>query len=306
MKRQVFTDMLLVRIAEGYPLADRRYITRVLLSLLLVAGDIGLFNLQAQQPAIPIILQAGKTLGKSEYFVDYIYKYKPTPQDKDFNEDIIRLELGTSIVKSYSYRLWQADSALTHAANKSAPMRTPSGDLSPFWYYRNLTSGRTQVWYRTPLAGPILRYMDTPSFSWLITGRKKIISGYETQLATCLFRGRSYEAWFAPSIPISAGPNLFGGLPGLILELRSTDGEHYFTLDALQKRSTDIVEWKIRLVKEVSRPQFRDYCQRLHKHPMQTFKSNGQRVYPQNEQGDFLSEAEALDWQIPYNPIELE
>ena len=28
MKRQVFTDMLLVRIAEGYPLADRRYITR--------------------------------------------------------------------------------------------------------------------------------------------------------------------------------------------------------------------------------------------------------------------------------------
>ena len=306
MKRQVSIDMLLVRIAEGYPLAELRYITRVLLSLLLVAGNIGLFNLQAQQPAIPIILQAGKTLGKSEYFVDYIYKYKPTPQGKDLNEDIIRLELGTSIVKSYSYRLWQADSALTHAANKSAPMRTPDGDLSPFWYYRDLTSGRTQVWYRTPLAGPTLRYMDTPTFTWSITGQKKTISGYETQLATCRFRGRSYEAWFTPSIPISAGPNLFGGLPGLILELRSTDGEHHFTLDALQKRSADIVEWKIRLVKEVSRPQFRDYCQRLHKHPMQTFKSNGQRVYPQNEQGDFLSEAEAMDWQIPYNPIELE
>ena len=65
------------------------------------------------------------------------------------------------------------------------------------------------------------------------------------------------------------------------------------------------VEWKIRLVKEVSRPQFWDYCQRLHKHPMQTFKSNGQWAYPQNEQGNFLTEAEAMDWQIPYNPIEL-
>ena len=184
-------------------------------------------------------------------------------------------------------------------------MRIPEDGLSSFWYYRDLTSGRTKVWYRTPLAGPILSYIDSPTFSWLITGRKKIISGYETQLATCLFRGRSYEAWFAPSIPISAGPNLFGGLPGLILELRSVDGDHHFRLDALQKRSADIVEWKVRLVKEVSRPQFRDYCQRLHKHPMQTFKSNGQRVYPQNEQGGFLSEAEALDWQIPYNPIEL-
>lgn len=278
---------------------------RILFFILLVAGNIGLFNLQAQFPSIPIVLQAGKILGKSEYFVDYTYRYKTAPQGKDSVEDVIRLELGKTIVKSYSYKLWQADSALTHNPNKSGRMRIPEDGLSSFWYYRDLTSRRTKVWYRTPLAGPILSYIDTPTFSWLITGRKKIISGYETQLATCLFRGRSYEAWFAPSIPISAGPNLFGGLPGLILELRSVDGDHHFRLDALQKRSADIVEWKVRLVKEVSRPQFRDYCQRLHKHPMQTFKSNGQRVYPQNEQGGFLSEAEALDWQIPYNPIEL-
>lgn len=278
---------------------------RILFFILLVAGNIGLFNLQAQFPSIPIVLQAGKILGKSEYFVDYTYRYKTTPQGKDSVGDVIRLELGKTIVKSYSYKLWQADSALTHNPNKSGRMRIPEDGLSSFWYYRDLTSGRTKVWYRTPLAGPILSYIDTPTFSWVVTGKKKIISGYETQLATCLFRGRSYEAWFAPSIPISAGPNLFGGLPGLILELRSVDGDHHFRLDALQKRSADIVEWKVRLVKEVSRPQFRDYCQRLHKHPMQTFKSNGQRVYPQNEQGGFLSEAEALDWQIPYNPIEL-
>ena len=278
---------------------------RILFFILLVAGNIGLFNLQAQFPSIPIVLQEGKILGKSEYFVDYTYRYKTAPQGKDSVEDVIRLELGKAIVKSYSYKLWQADSALTHNPNKSGRMRIPEDGLSPFWYYRDLTSGRTKVWYRTPLAGPILSYIDTPTFSWVVTGKKKIISGYETQLATCLFRGRSYEAWFAPSIPISAGPNLFGGLPGLILELRSVDGDHHFRLDALQKRSADIIEWKVRLVKEVSRPQFRDYCQRLHKHPMQTFKSNGQRVYPQNEQGGFLSEAEALDWQIPYNPIEL-
>lgn len=221
-------------------------------------------------------------------------------------EDIIRLELGQAVVKSYSYKLWLADSTLTHAANRSAPMPTPEGAVSPFCFYRDLTSGQTRVWYRTPLLGPIMSYVDTPTFSWVITSEKKTISGYETQLATCQFRGRSYEAWFAPSIPISAGPALFCGLPGLILELRTTDGEHHFLLDALQKRSADIVEWKVRLAKVVSRPQFRDYYQRLHKHPMQTFKSNGQQVHPMNAQGDYASEAEAMAWQLPFNPIELE
>ena len=279
---------------------------RILFLILLVVGNIGLSNLQAQFPTIPIVLQTGKILGKSEYFVDYTYRYKQATQSKDSVEDVIRLELGKTFVKSYSYKLWQVDSALTHASNRSASMRIPEDGLSSFWYYKDLTSGRTQVWYRTPLAGPTLSYIDTPTFSWLITGRKKILLGYETQLATCLFRGRSYEAWFAPSIPISAGPNLFGGLPGLILELRSVDGDHHFTLEALRKRKVDIVEWKIRLVKIISRPQFRDYCLRLHKHPIQTFKGNGQQIYPQNEQGNFLTEAEAMDWQIPYNPIELE
>ena len=96
--------------------------------------------------------------------------------------------------------------------------------LSPLCYYRDLTNGTTQVYYRTPLSGPTLKYTDTPTFSWTLTGEKKVISGYEAQRATCQFRGRSYEAWVTPSIPISAGLNFFGGLFGLILELHNMDG----------------------------------------------------------------------------------
>ena len=96
--------------------------------------------------------------------------------------------------------------------------------LSPLCYYRDLTNGTTQVYYRTPLSGPTLKYTDTPTFSWTLTGEKKVTSGYEAQRATWQFRGKSYEAWFTPSIPISAGPNFFGGLPGLILELHNMNG----------------------------------------------------------------------------------
>ena len=96
--------------------------------------------------------------------------------------------------------------------------------LSPFCYYRDLTNGTTQVSYRTPLSGSALKYTDTPTFSWTLTGEKKVISGYEAQRATCQFRGRSYEAWFTPSIPISAGPNFLGRLFGQIPELHNMNG----------------------------------------------------------------------------------
>jgi len=38
------------------------------------------------------------------------------------------------------------------------------------------------------------------------------------------FRGRNYIAFYTIDIPISDGPWKFGGLPGLILDLKSTDG----------------------------------------------------------------------------------
>ena len=138
---------------------------RLFFALLFITAGLSPSDMQAQLPTIPIVLQTGNNLGKSEYFVDYTYRYKTTSQSKDSVEDVVRLELGKAFVKSYSYKLWQADSALTHVSSRSASISIPEDGLSPFWYYRDLTSGRTQVWYRTPLAGPTLSYIDTPTFS---------------------------------------------------------------------------------------------------------------------------------------------
>ena len=66
---------------------------------------LSLSKMQAQFPTIPMVLQPGKVLGKAEYVVDYSYWSKMAPQSKDSVEDIIRLELGQTLVKSYSYRL---------------------------------------------------------------------------------------------------------------------------------------------------------------------------------------------------------
>jgi GLPGLI family protein len=69
---------------------------------------------------------------------------------------------------------------------------------------------------------------------WRIEPDFKRFSTYNCQKAMGEFRGRTYEAWFAPDIPISSGPFKLGGLPGLILEATSTDGKVKFTFVQLE------------------------------------------------------------------------
>ncbi len=55
---------------------------------------------------------------------------------------------------------------------------------------------------------------------WNITDEGRQIDSLNCIRATCRFRGRNYEAWFSPDIPVSYGPWKMGGLPGLIIDLR--------------------------------------------------------------------------------------
>lgn len=75
-------------------------------------------------------------------------------------------------------------------------------------------------------------YSDSiPKIKWSIEEKNtKKVGNYICQGATCMFYGRNYEVWFAPGIPIMAGPWKLQGLPGLIMEARSTDDEVLFRL----------------------------------------------------------------------------
>lgn len=57
--------------------------------------------------------------------------------------------------------------------------------------------------------------------------------GYTCYRATTHFRGRDYIAWFAPDIPIPHGPWKFGGLPGLIFRVYSTDRHFEYSVLAI-------------------------------------------------------------------------
>lgn len=63
---------------------------------------------------------------------------------------------------------------------------------------------------------------------------KKHFGAFECQKAEGEFRGRTYEVWFAPDLPIPSGPYKLGGLPGLILEAKSKDGLVQFLFHSLE------------------------------------------------------------------------
>jgi GLPGLI family protein len=62
------------------------------------------------------------------------------------------------------------------------------------------------------------------SFMWELTKDSFTILNMKCLGAKTTFRGRDYVGYYSQDFSISEGPWKFGGLPGLILSIRSTDG----------------------------------------------------------------------------------
>jgi GLPGLI family protein len=69
---------------------------------------------------------------------------------------------------------------------------------------------------------------ETEKMAWKITGEQKMINGYmaigAAYVDSLMGRERRIKAYFTPSIPISAGPQTFAGLPGLVLLVDINEG----------------------------------------------------------------------------------
>ncbi|MCU0345460.1 MAG: GLPGLI family protein [Saprospiraceae bacterium] len=62
--------------------------------------------------------------------------------------------------------------------------------------------------------------------SWKMTGEQKKMLGYVCQKAMMqVDSATSLVVWFTPQIPVSTGPSIYAGLPGLILEFDMNNGQ---------------------------------------------------------------------------------
>ncbi|MBS9524098.1 GLPGLI family protein [Litoribacter ruber] len=76
---------------------------------------------------------------------------------------------------------------------------------------------------------------DMSGLEWEITGDKKTLMGFTVQKAKALYGGRVWEAWFSEDLPLNDGPYVFGGLPGLVIEVKDSQGHYAFNLYKIKK-----------------------------------------------------------------------
>ncbi len=75
---------------------------------------------------------------------------------------------------------------------------------------------------------------------WQISNDTKTIDSLSCIKANCSFRGRNYEAWFSPDIPVPFGPWKMGGLPGLIVDLKDDRENMLIRLTRITRADTRI------------------------------------------------------------------
>jgi GLPGLI family protein len=91
-------------------------------------------------------------------------------------------------------------------------------------FYTNLDDGTT-LNAREFFGRKFLVTGEAGKAAWKLTGEQKTLLGYTCQKAALQEEDRNIVAWFTPQIQVPAGPDSYGGLPGLILEINVNDGE---------------------------------------------------------------------------------
>ena len=180
---------------------------------------------------------------KTLYYTDTL-KFK----DAIWMPDEFILQVGTCTSKYYSkktddYERMRSDPDALAAYDKL--LRLPKGErpnLStlPARYgalviYNNYPEGKSTIHDAVFMDYYIFEDDNLPQQWTIISDSVKTILGYTCQKATCSYRGRNYEAWYAIDLPVNAGPWKFSGLPGLIMSVQDTKGHYTFEIKGLMK-----------------------------------------------------------------------
>jgi GLPGLI family protein len=187
----------------------------------------------------------------------YYFTQKEKATDKSaFRKDTMTLDIGLQMSHYYDATKPRKDSLNVSPLDKINPSMIKSVSILKDSqadgfdnfigekYAKNYFDGTSEKIYKNRINGQItiidkssdFYRCDDPvgSLNWEITPDTATIFNYNCQKAKIRFRGRDYEAWFAPEVPINDGPWKFFGLPGLIVKVNDTAGLVAFECVGLQ------------------------------------------------------------------------
>ncbi len=230
--------------------------------------------------------------------------------------DMQRLEIGRHTTKYYSEFIFRSDSLMAewlkaHPKAQSRPRFLGEGGKekdrwSEYQYSDHfISNGEITVYSTMPkgMGGYNSYYKEPyPLQQWQMGTEIQTILGYKCQKAVCHWRGRDFVAWFAPGIPVKAGPWKFGGLPGLILKLNDMENLYRFEAVRISTKEAPISKYDFKNYQSSSR----DKVWKWHKVFNENFyKAAGLRSMTFDAQGKAII-GEPISKFTPYEPLEKE
>lgn len=141
---------------------------------------------------------------------------------------------------------------------------------------------------------------EIPKIQWKLVKETETVLGKKCRKAVCKFRGRDWFAWYCPDIPISDGPWKFGGLPGVILKMEDSKGEHLIEATEIRQASIPF-GYPQKLYVKSTREKFLKELADYKNDPMKSFESVG--TVAKDKEGNIIRPRRK---KLFYNPIELE
>jgi len=168
--------------------------------------------------------------------------------ENDYKKNFFTLKAGKTVSAFYSAELKTMDSIdvrdreFFFIRHNNKELQRYFARLPNAKIFKNYPEGKIRVHDRFDLSQWTIDE-DWEKPIWNITDSVCKIMGYQCILATTDFRGRRWEAWFAPEIPISDGPWKLCGLPGLILKARDSKSHYIYQPISIRTENAGDVEY---------------------------------------------------------------
>jgi GLPGLI family protein len=164
------------------------------------------------------------TMQQETYGMSYLATITPFA-DRDVQRQfyqVVYIKGDSTITQTYNQRKLDSISSL----------RKPTAEERNTYYAKQsfaIEIYRDSLTFSEKLDGDRHIYKEQIDYDWQLTNDSRVIKGYECKKATLQYGGRNWTAWYAPDMPINAGPYKFKSLPGLIIKM--TDAEHLFDFE---------------------------------------------------------------------------
>jgi GLPGLI family protein len=183
---------------------------------------------------IAISFAKGQEITQGLFYYTYAFP-KPSAASKQANKDRASqflaeqadVEAALNFLDSFTYQYvlgYKAQKAFWHIDQdwlRASNINLSSSERRYFVDYQN------QIWSKKNSEQDTLTSTPLLPIAWQLTDSTRQIGDFTCKQAFAEIEGKQVAAWYTEAIPIPAGPSIYWGLAGLILEVYLENGTAY-------------------------------------------------------------------------------